>query len=491
MTATSIGAAPSTQPAVYWIGSGDNPLDDAAGLAIARTAPPVGDDGESYGLLLAASDGAELPSKVTITSTRAPDLSQSRAAVEVLERAVEPVACPAFAKGATKCARTKPLRLVFDDVDRRHPLLADRSIVAELGGSISVSGQGISTQTKRVEGALGRQRAQLRVRLVRMRPKDVPPIGANDEDALRLAREEIDRASLVWSTCGVSFGPSTSADVAVVDPPPSFLISLGCEAPSIATGGDIRFTADGREVSVAVSAGTTPRGAARLVEAALDKMGFRAKTSDNRATHAATQASSDVLVYRADGNPATLAAPKQGAVSSDAALDACIGSVRLEDGLQHFTDADAIAGTLEERTLVKAFDDGDPATLEVLVIPSFAGDGRIGESFIFLEHGAIRNVVLEDRAGLRAQKSSFTLAHELGHVLLDQPGHPDDFAGDSPSSLMDADAVNPTAFGPRRLSLAECRRADAQSGAKSLSRALSPWPLAPVATPKKAKAPQP
>ena len=66
------------------------------------------------------------------------------------------------------------------------------------------------------------------------------------------------------------------------------------------------------------------------------------------------------------------------------------------------------------------------------------------------------------------------------HVLLDQPGHPDDFGVDTPTRLMDADAVNPTAFGPRRLEREECARAVRQSGEKTPSALLSPWPLAPM-----------
>jgi hypothetical protein len=384
-----------------------------------------------------------------------------------------------------------PLRLVFDDVDRRHPLLAGRSLLAELGGAVTVNGPSVTTSTRRVETELGRHTARLRVRLVRMLSKGPPPLGRDDEDAVKLAREEVERASSVWGTCGISFGAKSKVDVKVVDPPPPFLLSLGCEAPAIATGGDLHLAVDGRDLVVKLPAGATPREAARLVEIAIDKMGFRATVSDNRATPASSMASADVLVSRPDGTLATLTAPKSGSVSSDASLDACIGRVALDDGLQHFTDADAVAGTLEERTLVKALDDGDPSTIEVIVIPSFGGDARIGESFIFVEHGAIRNIVLEDRAGFRAQKASFTLAHELGHVLLDQPGHPDDFAGDTPTSLMDSDAVNPTAFGPRRLSFAECKRAHTQSGPSSLSRIVEPWPLAPLNAPKKGKSDRP
>ena len=60
----------------------------------------------------------------------------------------------------------------------------------------------------------------------------------------------------------------------------------------------------------------------------------------------------------------------------------------------------------------------------------------------------MRNVVLLDRAGIRARKSSLTLAHELGHVLMDLPGHPDDYGVDTPTLLMDSDAADASPVRP-------------------------------------------
>jgi len=442
-------------------------------LSIARTPPPGALDDEAVRLVAVAKPGETLPLRVKLTSRAAEAVPQPLDVINDLE--LVPGPCPASVPAGGVCAVSKPWRLVIDDVDRRHPRLTGGALVAELGGSLSV-GQGAKTDTTfPVASSFGKSRVKLRVRLVRLRQGGPPPIGRDTNDAVRLARGEIDRASSVWGVCGVSFGPSIETDVRVVDPPPPHLLSLGCDAPALAMGGEIAFNVDGQEARVSISAGTSPRGAARRVAAELERLGFRATVSDNRRTHAATTPSSDVLVAKKTGQLATLSAPKRGPISTDSALDVCIGRVSLEDGLQHFSDSVALSGTLEERTLIKAFDDGDPSTLDVFMVPSFGGDARIGESFIFTDHGAIRNVVIEDRAGLRAQRASFTLAHEIGHVLLDQPGHPDDFQSDTPTSLMDADAVNATAFGPRRLSVSECERAHRQSGPKSLPRLLAPW----------------
>lgn len=440
-------------------------------LSIARTPPPGQVDDEAVRIVAHAKAGEALPSKLRLASRA----DGGRELDAMPDLPFQPAACPASVPVGGSCAISKPFRLVMDDVDRRHPRLADAALIAELGGTVSVGLGAKMDATLPVVSAFGKSRVKLRVRLVRLRTGGPPPVGRDTEDAIRLARQEIDRASTVWGVCGVSFGPSAMADVKVVDPPPAHLLSLGCDAPATATGGELVFNVDGQEVRTSIAAGTSPRGAARRVAAQIEKLGFRATVSDNRAAHSSSLPSSDVLVTRKTGLPATLSAPKRGPLSSDGALDACIGRVSLEDGVQHFSDSIALSGTLEERTLIKAFDDGDPSTLDVFVVPSFGGDARIGESFIFTEHGAIRNVVVEDRAGLRAQRASFTLAHEIGHVLLDQPGHPDDFLGDTPTSLMDADAVNATSFGPRRLSVSECARAHRQSGPRSLPRLLDPW----------------
>jgi hypothetical protein len=129
---------------------------------------------------------------------------------------------------------------------------------------------------------------------------------------------------------------------------------------------------------------------------------------------------------------------------------------------------------------LKAVDDGDPRTIELIVVPAFAGGIRIGESFIGSDGSSLRNAVLLDRAGVRARKSSLTLAHELGHVLLDMPDHPDDYGTDTPSLLMDSDASDASAFGPRRITAEECARVMRESGPPSRMPLLEPWPLTPL-----------
>lgn len=397
--------------------------------------------------------------------------------------------CPSGVAKPLTCAVTSPIRAVADDTDRNHPTAADRSIKTVLGGALTLltpSAQPLSSI--RVGGprisALGkivRYRAKLRVLVVRASPAGPVPVGGDDAGAILIARSEVERANALWGACGLSFGPVEELDVGIVDPPKPHLLALGCDHGLPAAGGaSIRVRVEGQEISIKTSPKMLPLAAARALSAAASAAGFTALVSENAPIAAGAFGSADLLIRRRDGSLASIDAPAAGSISTDKTLTACIGRVELEDGLQHFGDIDAIAGTVEERTLIKAYSDGDPSTIEVFIIQSFAGGGRIGESFISADGGAIRNAVIEDRAGIRADRASFTLAHELGHVLLDDPGHPDDFGIDTPTRLMDADAANASAFGPRRLLVDECVRAIRQSGPSAPVPLLRAWPFAPI-----------
>jgi len=400
------------------------------------------------------------------------------------------VPCPAETSSELACGSTVPIRLVPDEIDRNHPTTVERSLRASLGGAVELAlpSSGRRLGSVRVGGprqtsigSIVRYRGRLRVFLVRPTVGGPPPVGSDDVGALALARSEVAQASALWAACGIGFGPPSDLEVTVVDPPRTHLIALGCgHAMASETNGRIRLKVDGHEISVPIESNVAPSGAARVLAAAIVKAGFAARVSDNPAIGSASHGSSDVLVRRRTGELALVEAPASGAMMTDPRLTVCLGRVDLEDGLQHFGDVDAIAGTIEERALIKAFDDGDPGTIEVFVVPSFASGGRIGESFIGADGGSVRNVLIEDRAALRADRASFALAHELGHVLLDEPGHPDDFGRDTPSRLMDADATNGTAFGPRRLLVDECVRALRQSGPSATVPLLRPWPLAAI-----------
>ena len=421
-----------------------------------------------------------LPQSVSLVALR-PDGTR----IDRIERAsLEPIGCPFGIGPGLTCRATALIRATTDQVDRAHPESSSRSLRAEVGGRIEVLAWGRKAASIRVGGprataigAIERLRARVRVHVLRGSKGGMPAIGGDDNGARALARLEIDVASGLWGQCGVHFGPPASLDVAVRDPPPAHLLAVGCEIGMPATGGEIRFVTAGHRVRVPAPAGRSPVDVARAVARALEAFGLSASVSVNARTGPSALRTADVIVRRADGTPSEILADGVAPLSSDPTLSACLGEVDLADGLSHFSDADAPAGTVEERALVKAYEDGDPTTIDVFIVPAFSGAGRIGESFIDEPGSSIQNVVILDRAAIRAGARSFALAHELGHVLLDLPGHPDDFGVDRPSALMDADAADPSIFGPRRLSIDECERAVRQSGPGVAIPLLERWPM--------------
>ncbi len=386
-----------------------------------------------------------------------------------------------------RCWSSAPLRLVLDDVDRSHPLVADRSIVAELGGAVVFRDGGRKAQMVRVlgprtspAGPIGRMLASLRPFVVRVTAGGAPAIGGTDAGAVEALRTELAEASAIWGQCGVTFGDPRAIDVRTVDPPPAHLVALGDDLGVPASGGEVRLRAEAKVLSVSTSPGESADRVASELARQVEKAGFVAVVSPNARIGPGLAPSVDVSVRRKDGTLVGLDRVPGVPLSTDPTLSVRIGSVDLSDGLQHFTDMDAMAGTLEERTLLKALDDGDPRTIEIVVVPLFAGGGRIGESFIGSDLSSVRNVVLLDRAGIRARKSSLTLAHELGHVLMDLPGHPDDYGVDTPTQLMDSDAADASPFGPRRITLDECARVVRQAGPHARVPLLTDWPIGPV-----------
>jgi len=435
-------------------------------------------DPDALRFVLGARD-REVPTSVVIVAA-----DPAGAVIDRLEMPLSGTACPS-PLGPT-CRTTALLRAVADDIDRNHPLVKDRSIRAEVGGTLSVTAGGRMLSAIRVGGPritpvgpISRLRGTLRLLIVRDRPKGPLPFGVDEAGAKTLARRQLGLANALWGQCGITFGPDAEADIRIVDPPPTYLLALGCDVGLPSSGGEIRVRVEGRDHRVELRPRMTPLAAARAVARTLEQAGFSARVSENARIEPGADRTADVLVRKRDGQFAALERPVDGRLSTDPTMTACIGGVDLSDGLDHFVDVDAPAGTVEERALVKAFDDGDPSTIKVFMIPAFAGGGRIGESFIYADRSSVRNVVIEDRAGIRADRASFALAHELGHILLDMPGHPDDYGVDVPTLLMDSDAADPSAFGPRRLTLSECARAYRQSGPRAPVPLLIPWPLPP------------
>ena len=439
------------------------------------------DDADAVRLVVRLPRSQPTPPPVSIESVTAAGVHLD----EIAHPGLESLPCTT---GGVQCFASTPLRLVVDEVDRIHPAVQSRSLRAEVGGALVIRWAGKKAQMIRVAGPrrspigpIGRLRTSIHPIVVRVAPGGAPAIGGSDAGAVAAIRTELALAGAVWGQCGISFGPVQALEVKVVDPPPPHLIAFGDDLGLPASGGDLRVRADGHLLVMHIAPRTVPDAAAREFARVAAKAHLVAVVSPNARIAPGATGSVDVSLRRADGSlvaiePAVPAEP----IATDPTLIVRIGTVDFADGLHHFGDMDSMAGTLEERTLIKAYDDGDPRTIEVVVIPHFSGGGRIGESFIQSDYSSVRNVVLLDRAGIRARRSSLTLAHELGHVFMNVPGHPDDFGLDTPTLLMDSDASDASPFGPRRITAEECARVVRESGPAARVPLLTDWPLAPL-----------
>jgi len=456
-----------------WLGAQDH-------LALSRDFPSAeSGPSESETVRIVFSSDSSAPTLIRVITRRQNGLLLDTLAEPVLSKAE----CPPGSVPGASCWTTAPLRLTPDRLDRDYPLVRDRSLEAELGGQLSVEAAGQSLASWPVGAphsaafaGVERLSVKLRMRVLRLTAGGAPSIGGDSGTALSIARNEIEAASKLWAQCGIDLQGPRGADIQIVDPPPIQLLAIGCESGLPASGGQISLRVQGRRVQVTTHAGETPIVVAQRLARALQKLGLSPRLSPNPRTASGVSGAIDVLI-RGQGRPIAAEAEAGLALSTDATLGVCLGEVDLGNGLSHFVEHDAAAGTLEERALIKAFDDGDPSTIEVFVVPSFDQSGRIGESFIDEDGAGIQNTVIIDRAAVRAGPRSYALAHELGHILLDMPGHPDDYGVDQASSLMDSDASDASVFGPRRLTLADCERALLESGPDARIPIAQIWPL--------------
>jgi hypothetical protein len=286
-------------------------------------------------------------------------------------------------------------------------------------------------------------------------------------------------AAAQWGQCGISLASPDESDVVVVDPPRAGLVAFGEPLGLTASGGEVVARAGGRTIRARIARGASPLEGAHGFAAAARSVGLDAAVSPVARRGSSSAAGADVLLRDGAGRVVDVAE----LASSDATLEVVAPRVTLADGLAHFVDDNASAGAVTERALLRPLLRPDERAVLVVVIPSYAGGTRLGESFLRGDRTTLRDIVVVDRAALERRAFSFALAHELGHVLLDSPGHPDDYGRDTPHRLMDSDASDASVFGPRRISADECARVAGRLGAGRagpwLERSPLRWPPRP------------
>jgi hypothetical protein len=387
--------------------------------------------------------------------------------------------------------RSRFVRLVGDAVDRDARGVAGQVLQVALRDQVRVVYQtalGEARQVLRVgrpgdeTGSRAARQAVLRTVVLRAYPGGPPVIGVDDMSALRIVREELALANEIWLQCHLTFGPPQESSVLIADPPGPTLLAISDGDGLPARGGTVQFRADAHTIEpLHIPRGARPQDTALRLAQVLRAAGFIATVTVNPPAVFGAGPSADVLVRRGNGSFARIEALAGVPLSTDRQQRISIGSVDLGDGLDEFDNMTATSGTLEERTLIKALADDDPSTIELFIVNRFAHGTRQGEAFIAASSGPVINSVVLDRNGLRQRQTAWTLAHELGHVLLNQPLHPDNFGADMPSLLMDSDNNRGTVHGPKRLLPGDCLHVRHEAGERAYPPLLVPYDARPRA----------
>jgi hypothetical protein len=383
---------------------------------------------------------------------------------------------PLIRDGERGPLRSRFVRLVGDSMDLNAPGVQGQTLLVALRDRLRASYRrpGVAGEASfdlRVgrpgneDGPLAARRARWRLVTLRATPGGRPVIGNDDDGAAALLREQVQISNEIYLQCAITFGVPASYPVLIADPPRNTLLSVSDDDGLRAGGGDVAFRVGARSIGpVAVRRGSTPLETAEAIGRAIQRAGLNARVTANRRTDYAALGSADVMVSDGQGRWLAFEQLTNTPLSTDRRQRIQLGTVDLRDGVEEFQNMNSASGTLEERTLLKALVDDDPTTIDLLIINRFTRGTRIGEAFVEGDGGAIVNALFVDRTGLSAQREAWTQSHEVGHIVLDQPWHPDNLGPDRPWLLMDADASLAAVNGPKRLTSEECARVREESG---------------------------
>ncbi|MEM6958410.1 MAG: hypothetical protein AAF645_22195, partial [Myxococcota bacterium] len=345
-----------------------------------------------------------------------------------------------LASGTGESWRSGAVRLVTDHVDgqSRRPTLRvavrDR-VEVQLGDAR----QSIYVGRPYVEEN-GRAARRLRVAVTLLaaptREGAVPLLGATPEDAIRLGEAQLDAIADVWAQCLID----VEGNVRLAASPAPSVLSFGDARGLPSRGGPLEVRAGEETLAMELAPNTTPRRAARAFAELATDAGFVARSHRVPTAAAAAGPAWDVQLFDAEGDYVTLE------VHADGGGIARLGAVDLADGLLNFDNGQP-GGTLEERALVLGLRDERDKTLDLFIINDFVSQNRNGEAFIAADGGPAAGAVIIDASGVELTRYAWTGAHELGHVLLDDPFHPDNRGPDTPYRLMDSNAADGTTLG--------------------------------------------
>ncbi len=367
-----------------------------------------------------------------------------------------------------RCFDSGPLRLVSEALDGDDVAPGERAIEARLGGRLAVlvgSDEVFAVPTCLAGEESCGYDVTLRPLLVRAYAGGPTVFRGAPEGEVEALRERLASVMKPWETCGIR---ASVLRPLIVDPPRDVLLAFGLPFGLPSDGREvIEVKAGRRTVEIALPPKLSPRDAARVVEERLRAIGVEVLSVERPWLVHEERPAAELRVVGTKVEPSIR-------VRHGGRLAITATRVELRDGLEHFDDARAASGSQEERALLVPLVDGLTSTVDVVAVPFFSDGRRVGESFIATDDAALANVIVVDRAGLAASRTSHVLAHELGHVLLRSGDHPDEGIRDTPRLLMDSDASDASRLGPRLLTADECARARTQ-GQREPHRVLTPF----------------
>ncbi len=352
--------------------------------------------------------------------------------------------------------------------DREAPELEGRALLVRLTDRVEArvrrGGGRARVSLRRVARPAGEdhplsvRRLSVRVTVLRARRGGPPVVGGDERGAREVARHQLAVLDEVLAQCAIRVGPPREVEVLVADPPGPSLLAVGGDLGTPSAGGRIRLEVDGRRLDPwHVGTGNTPIETARDIAWRLREAGYLADPSANARNPHQAYGTADVVVRRADGTPAELSGWPGEPLSTDPAQPLEIGSVRLEDGLRPYGSRTILSGTVEERALVKLLGSTDQETVDLFLVNRFTGGGKQGESFVRSSGSSLSGVAIADLLALERTRQTYAVAHEIGHVLLDELGHPEDRGDDRPGLLMHSRSSS-AVDGPRRITPRQCER---------------------------------
>ncbi|MBN1769849.1 MAG: hypothetical protein JXB32_01205 [Deltaproteobacteria bacterium] len=385
-----------------------------------------------------------------------------------------------------RAARSPFVRLVADTMDWTAPGVVRQTLRASLRDRVSAvvrarDGQEVGTDLRvgrpgNEDGPQAVRRARWNMHFLRLVAGGPVALGVDEETARKIGRDQVAASNEVYAACNITFGDPAETPIALDDPPGPTLLAVSDVEALHSSGGEIRFRVDGVPVGpIVVGSNWPPYQTAGAIAQAVEAAGFVPEASENAQVDHGAGRSADVLIRDREGRPVTITADGEHPLTTDRRQSLAIGAVDLTDRLTEFNNATSAAGTLEERTMYKVLADDEPGTIDLFVVNRFAGGGRQGEAFIEHDRGMVRNALVLDRTGIRQTRQAWTQSHEAGHVLLDDPYHPDNFGPDRPWMLMDADASLGAVDGPKRVTEEECDRIRRESGIRASPPLLWRW----------------